>query len=290
MIAVPEGLVRVVSHPAHAAFAAQASDEEARANAPLSSANAMPICTGLTRVKKPRGDETRMAESPINVTLEDGIAIVAVDDGRANALSHEILDALGAALDRVEREEALAVVMHGREGRFCAGFDLSVMMAGARERRILVEKGAHLFLRMVEFGRPIVVACGGHALAAGAVWLTSVDWRIGADVDAKIGLNEVAIGMPLPIFALELARQRLSKRHFLAATAHARIFSPRDAVDAGYLDEVAPASGLLEAARTKAKELGALRDPAYRLTKQSANRAVVRLIRDTLEEDMDRIG
>jgi enoyl-CoA hydratase len=231
-----------------------------------------------------------MASTAVTVTMEDNLAIVSLDDGRANALSGDVLDALGAALDRAEKDEAAAVVMTGRAGRFCAGFDLKVMMAGARERRVLVETGAHLFLRMTEFPRPIVVACSGHALAAGAVWLTSVDWRIGADVDAKIGLNEVAIGMPLPIFAVELARDRLSKRHFLAATAHARIYSPRAAVDSGFLDDVVAEPDLARAARAKAAELGALKDPAFRLTKRSAVRATVRMIRDTLEEDMDRIG
>lgn len=230
-----------------------------------------------------------MSQSTVTTTLQEGIVVVRVDDGRANALSHAVLDALDAALDRAETE-GTAVVMTGREGRFCAGFDLSVMMASARDRRLLVEKGAHVFLRMAEFSRPVVVACTGHALAAGAVWLTCVDWRIGADIEAKIGLNEVAIGMPLPIFAVEMARERLSKRHFLAATAHARIFSPREAVDAGYLDEVVPAALLGAAAMAKATALGALKDPAYKLTKRSALNPTLRLIRDTLEEDMDRVG
>lgn len=230
-----------------------------------------------------------MSQSPVAVAMENGIAVVRLDDGRANALSSAVLDGLDAALDRAEKEAALAVVMTGRAGRFCAGFDLSAMMASGHDRRMLVERGAHVFLRMAEFGRPVVVACSGHALAAGAVWLTCVDWRIGADVSAKIGLNEVTIGMPLPIFAIEMARERLSKRHFLAATAHARIYSPRDAVDAGYLDEVVAEADLMAAAMVKATALGALPDPAYRLTKRSAQRATIQLIRDTLEEDMDKV-
>ena len=228
--------------------------------------------------------------SAVTVTLEDGLALVHLDDGRANALSHEVLDGLGAALDRAEAESATAIVMTGRPGRFCAGFDLSVMTASPHDCRVLVEKGAHVFLRLVEFGRPVVVACTGHALAAGAVWLSCVDWRVGADIDAKIGLNEVAIGMPLPIFAVEMARERLSKRHFLTATAHARIFSPREAVDAGWLDEVVAPDVLVATAKKKAAELGALNEHAYRVTKRLAQLATIRHIRDTLEEDMDKIG
>lgn len=231
-----------------------------------------------------------MSDSPVSYTLEDGLAVIHLDDGRANALSHVVLDALEASLDRAAAEDAAAVVMAGRAGRFCAGFDLSVMTAGPGPCRGLVEKGARVFLRMVEFERPIVVACTGHALAGGAVWLSCVDWRIGADIDAKIGLNEVAIGMPLPIFATEMARARLSKRHFLASIVHARVFSPKTAVDAGWLDEVVPADRLVAAAKEKAAELGSLRNPAYAMTKHNALGATVKLIRDTLAEDMARIG
>ncbi|HYB99437.1 MAG TPA: crotonase/enoyl-CoA hydratase family protein [Candidatus Limnocylindrales bacterium] len=231
-----------------------------------------------------------MSQDPVRYAVDNEIAVVTVDDGRANALSHAVIDALGACLDRAAAEEAKAVVMTGRPGRFCAGFDLNVMMAGPSQRRKLVEEGAHLFLRMYEFPRPIVLACTGHALAAGAVWLTACDWRVGADVEAKIGLNEVAIGLPLPIFALELARARLASHRVLDATAHARIYSPREAVEVGYLDEVAAEAEVMARAMERAAALGALRDPAYSHTKQMVRAAVSRHIRSTLEEDMDRIG
>jgi len=230
-----------------------------------------------------------MSTELVRYCLEDEIAVVTIDDGRANALSHAVIDGLGRALERAQAE-AKAVVLAGREGRFCAGFDLGVMMAGAHERRVLVEAGAHLCLRMYEFPRPIVVACTGHALAAGAVVLTSCDWRVGADLEVKVGLNEVAIGMALPIFALELARARLAGHRLLEAAVHARIYSPREAVQVGYLDEVVPAAQLLATAKTRAAELGALRDPGYSYTKQLVRRATLRYIRETLEEDMDKIG
>lgn len=230
-----------------------------------------------------------MSSEVVRYCLEDETAIVTIDDGRANALSHAVIEGLSRALERAQAE-ARAVVLAGREGRFCAGFDLSVMTAGPRECRVLVEAGAHLCLRMYEFPRPIVVACTGHALAAGAVVLTSCDWRVGPDLDVKVGLNEVAIGMALPIFAMELARARIATHRLLEATAHARIYSPREAAQVGYLDEVVPAAQVLATAKARAAELGALRDPGYSYTKQLVRRATVRSIRETLEEDMDRIG
>ena len=79
--------------------------------------------------------------SAVTVTTEDGIAVVTLDDGKANALSHAVLDGLGAALDRAEAESASAILMVGRPGKFSTGFDLSVMTASPHECRKLVERG-----------------------------------------------------------------------------------------------------------------------------------------------------
>ena len=69
-----------------------------------------------------------MSESPVTYTLTNGVALVQMDDGKANALSYEMLTALNTALDRADAE-AQSVVLAGRPGRFCAGFDLKTMTA-----------------------------------------------------------------------------------------------------------------------------------------------------------------
>jgi enoyl-CoA hydratase len=228
-----------------------------------------------------------MSASPLDYTVQDRVAVLRLDDGKANALSHAAIDALHASLDRAEKE-ASAVLLLGREGRLCAGFDLGVMRAGPEPMRRLVTAGAELFLRMVESPLPIAVGCTGHALAAGAILLLSADARIGARGDFKLGLNEVAIGMALPIFAYELARDRLSKRHFVRATSQAEIYSPEAAVDAGFLDAVCDPAALVETALAEARRLAALPQPAFRRTKAGLHRALVASIRATLAEDMAR--
>ncbi|MEO8602403.1 MAG: crotonase/enoyl-CoA hydratase family protein, partial [bacterium] len=135
----------------------------------------------------------------------DSLALITLDDGKANALSPAVVAAANAAFDRAEAEAVSAVVLSGRAGRFSAGFDLSVMTAGLEALFSLVKSGAELALRLYLFPRPVVIACTGHALAAGAVLLCAADRRIGTAGEFKIGLNEVAIQLPLPVFALELA-------------------------------------------------------------------------------------
>ena len=206
-----------------------------------------------------------MTSEHVSVERRDSVLVVHLDDGKANALSSSMIGAIGAALDQAEADDSIgAVVLHGREGKFCAGFDLSVMRGGDISAMAnLVCDGGELVSRLYGSSIPVVAACTGHALAAGALLLLGCDVRIGADVDCKIGLNEVAIGMVLPDWAFNIAIERLSRRHLQLAVATARITDARGAVDVGYLDEVAPVDEVLETAVARAAELAALNGRAY---------------------------
>jgi enoyl-CoA hydratase len=226
---------------------------------------------------------------PLTYRLDHDVAVLTLDDGKANAIGHGTIDALDGALDRAE-SEARAVVITGRPGRFSAGFDLSVMTESTEAMRGLVLSGARLFMRLYGYRLPTVAACTGHALAAGALVLLSCDRRIGADGSAKIGLNEVAIGMGLPVFAVELARERLQPSQFTAATMAARVYDPAGAVDAGYLDTVVPEFDLLTTALAEARALGELQTGAYAHTKTIARRAKIAEVLSSLEDDLATIS
>jgi len=231
----------------------------------------------------------RVATTKTHYDLRDDLAVVTMDDGKANAIDHKMLADLHACLDRAE-PEAQALVLTGRAGRLSAGFDLGVMTAGPEAVRGLVTAGAEFLLRLYEFPRPVVTACSGHALAAGAILLLVSDWRIGTDGSFKIGLNEVAIRMTLPHFALELARDRLCKRHLSAAVTQATVYDPQGAVDAGFLDAVTPPDACLDAALTKARALAALPDPAFRYTKLRERGPTLARIRANLDHDMSTLA
>lgn len=195
------------------------------------------------------------SDSPVSTEIVGDVAVVTMDDGKANAFSHANIDAIHAGLDQAAAE-AGAVVITGREGRFSAGYDLSVMSGSEADRVALVKAGAELFMRVYGFELPVVAACNGHALAAGALLLLSADTRFGANIEkAKLGLNEVSIGMTLPLFGIELAQERLSKRHVNQATVLAQVYNPTEAVDVGYLDHLVEPDALHTTAVTHAQGL-----------------------------------
>lgn len=203
----------------------------------------------------------------MSVTTEvvDRVLVLHLDDGKANALSFDMITAISHALDQAEADDTIgAVVLHGREGKFSAGFDLSVMRSGDWGAvATLVSDGGDLVRRLYGSSVPVVAACTGHALAAGALMLLGCDVRVGADVPCKIGLNEVAIGMVLPAWAITIAQDRLSRRHIQLALVTAQVTDGGGAMAAGFLDEVVPESDVLARAIERAAELAALSGRAY---------------------------
>ena len=229
-----------------------------------------------------------MTSEILTYTLEGTTAVVRMDDGKANALSDAMIDALVAALTRAEKE-ASAMVLVGRADRFCAGFDLRVMMSGPDAAKALLTRGSELLMRLYGATVPLVIACTGHALAGGALVLLTGDVRIGATGAFRVGLNEVSIGMPVPVLAMELARDRLTSTELSRATLMAQIYSPEEAAKAGYLDVVVPAADVLTRAMDEAKRLGALARPAFIATKTRLRGKTIAHIRATLEEDMQSL-
>lgn len=98
--------------------------------------------------------------------LDGQVAVITFDDGKANVYDHEALDAIAAGLDRAA-EEATAVLLAGRPGKFSAGFDLSIMTSGLEPMRALVSHGAELMMKVFVHPQPVVAAVSGHALARG---------------------------------------------------------------------------------------------------------------------------
>jgi enoyl-CoA hydratase len=225
------------------------------------------------------------APGPLTTTIEDGVAVVRFDDGKANVLSYAAVDAFEAALDRASAD-AESVCIIGREKITCAGFDLSVMQAGAESAMKLAGRGGEMLMRLYTHPQPVVIAVTGHALAAGALLVASADVRIGADRPSKIGLNETAIGMSLPLFAIELARDRLNPAYLVRATMGAEVFDPHGAAAAGWIDRVAPAETCGDEAIAEARRLGEYSSAAYAQTKKSLRQPVADRVRAGAAADM----
>jgi enoyl-CoA hydratase len=146
--------------------------------------------------------------------------------------------------------------------------------------------GARLSERILSFPSPVLVACSGHAIAAGTFPALSADLRIGVEGPFKLGLNEVKIGLTVPLYVVELARQRLSPADFNRALVNATMYRPEEAVGAGFLDRLVAPEALEQAAAEAAGELAKLDRGAHSATKLRVRERALEALRAAIDAEL----
>lgn len=221
----------------------------------------------------------------VNYQSEENYAIITIKNGKANAISHEVIEGLNASLEKAEKDNKV-VILTGQAGIFSAGFDLKVMTKSSESAKELVTKGSTLSLRMLSFSKPIIVACSGHAIAKGAFLLLSSDYRIGVEGDFKIGLNEVQIGMTMHNAGIAIAKARLSEVYLNRSVNNGEIYNPKQAISAGFLDLIVPEDHLLPTAIKVAEMFAKLNKKAHAETKLKVRKQHLQDLEKAIELDL----
>ncbi|WP_373486508.1 crotonase/enoyl-CoA hydratase family protein [Blastomonas sp.] len=221
----------------------------------------------------------------VTYDLSGEIARIGIDDGKRNVMNARMLAAIHQALDRAELE-ARAVLLAGREGIFSAGFDLQVFSRrDPEEIHTMMRLGAELALRLFAFPKPVVVACTGHAYPMGAFLMLASDYCVGIHRPYHIGLNEVAIGIAIPSFAIELARTTLAP-HYFHRIATGELLDPNEALKAGYIDRLVAAADIDRAAVERAENLASVDLAAFQLTKSRVRSEAIATIRSAIDREI----
>ncbi len=217
--------------------------------------------------------------------VSDGVAVITMDDGKANALSISKQAAINVALDEA-LDAKLPVVLTGRTGILSAGFDLKTLSAGGQPAFDMLNDGIELAIRLLSFPSPVIIACPGHAIAMGVFLLQSCDYRIGVAGNYKYLANEVAIGMTMPHSTIEILRQRLTPAALSRAVLLAETFNPDNGVETGFVDRVvATDAELMPAAIEFAKSTSALNAAAHTASKKRLRADSLEAIRAGLAKD-----
>ncbi|CAM3314563.1 enoyl-CoA hydratase/isomerase family protein [Kibdelosporangium persicum] len=209
----------------------------------------------------------------IEVTEQDGVAILRLDHGPVNALDLEILTELPDALARVA--DARAVVLTGAGRCFSAGVDLKRIIDGGpgyvQEFIPALGRAAYAWFT---HPKPTVAAVNGHALAGGCVLAAAADVTLMSG--GTIGLTELAAGVPFPTVPLEIMRHACAAVTSLVLTA--KTMGPNEAVAIGLVDEVVTPDELIAVATTRADKLAGVPSAVYALSKTQLRRPAVQRI------------
>jgi enoyl-CoA hydratase len=223
----------------------------------------------------------------VSYVEQDGIASILLDDGKVNVMSVNMLADIAAALDRAERSADMVLLRSLRPAIFSAGFDLKIFAAGDVEGSLaMVRAGAELALGLMSFPLPTVGVMEGHAFPMGTFLLLACDIRVGVQGPHRMGLNEVAIGISPPGFAIELARSRLHPAWLSRTVTLGEMFEPDDALVAGLLDRVVPPQ-MVEAELGKVvSALRSIDNVSHATAKQRLRQATMDAMRAAIDREL----
>ena len=219
----------------------------------------------------------------IDIKVSDGIAIMTMGHGKANALDIEFCDAMAARFIELRKSAAKAVVLTGRGNIFSAGVNLKRLSEGGADYIRGFLPALHRLYDAVFFHpKPVIAAVNGHAIAGGCVLACCADRRIMARESGRIGVTEILVGVPFPALAFEIVRFAAPPRYLPEFTLSGATYATDEAVRRGWIDELAEADELIEDAMAVAQELAVLSPAAFTQTKMQ--------IRQPVTERLQRSG
>lgn len=211
----------------------------------------------------------------IDIKTHDGIAVMTLTHGKANALDIEFCEALAARFTELRKSDTKAVVITGQGRMFSAGVDLiRLSEGGIGYIRKFLPALHQLYDTVFYHPRPVIAAINGHAIAGGAVLAACADRRIMARDGGRIGITELQVGVPFPALAFEIVRFAVPPRYLAEFTLGAATYASDAALQRGWVDEVVEPDALMERALGAAQQLAALSPPAFAQTKIQIRQAV----------------
>jgi enoyl-CoA hydratase len=227
----------------------------------------------------------------IEVGDDDGVTILRMADGKANAMSMEFCELLTARLEKLNSSPTSAIVITGNGRIFSAGVDLLLLLdGGVPYIRKFLPALSTMLATVFSFPKPVVAAINGHAIAGGCVLACAADRRLMGRAAGRIGVTELLVGVPFPAAAMEIMRCAVTPRYFEDVIFSGATYAPWEAAERGLVHEIVEPDALLARAIACAKTLAALPPSAFTLTKrQTRQPALERLDVDARRAEVEQI-
>ena len=220
----------------------------------------------------------------------DPIRELRLDRPPVNALSAELISALRQAITAAPAQGARALILSGSPGRFSGGLDVPSLLALDRVTMETVWHDFYGLLRAIaQSPIPIATAITGHAPAGGTVLSIFSDWRVMAEGDFRIGLNEVQVGIQMPPLILKALRRLIGPREAEHMAVGGELITVEDALRIGLVDAVAAPDQVVNRALEWCQHLLALPPEAMLGTRREARADLCALFEQDTESELREV-
>ncbi len=192
----------------------------------------------------------------IKVSVKDRLATITLNRGKSNALNGELIAELDAMLKNIAADDHIGgVILTGNAPFFSAGLDLVELYNYTEEEaKSFWIQFLSFTANLVSFKKPLIAAISGHSPAGGCVMALACDYRIMAEGNYIIGLNEVPVGIIVPNSIFQLYAFWIGRAEASRSLLTGKLYNPEEALKVGLIDEIVKNESLLTAAERKIKK------------------------------------
>ena len=208
----------------------------------------------------------------------------------ANALNLELVGQLTKRLQAAVSDGARAVVLSGQPGMFSGGLDVPILITlDWNELKRFMRSVLALQEQLAAQPIPVVAAITGHCAAAACVVAAFCDHRIMAEGRYKIGLNEVAVGLPPGRVAYQAFRRLVGARVADHLVVRGEFVTPEEALRIGLVDQVTALEQVIPEAIACAQTYAVLPQQALTETRRAARDDLVKLVEGGMRDDSEEL-
>lgn len=224
----------------------------------------------------------------IHLIKKDNYCIIQMDREKANPMNHEFVAEMRIALKNLQEDDSIqGAIINGKENFFSAGLDIPELFEYDEKQ---FDNFWHNFIELVSdliaFDKPLIASITGHAPAGGCIMAIGCDYRVMADGNFKIGLNEIPVGIVVPRGIFDLYSFWIGRKTAFQYLMEGKLFSPQHAKEIGLVDEVVAADKVLETAEAKMKLYLQFEQNSWRITKRQLKQDLLESMHSITEFEM----
>ena len=213
----------------------------------------------------------------IRTETNEGLLVVTMARGKANALNGAMIDELSAAIADARSDDGVrgVVLASDRARFFSGGFDVMEVFEYDRETMTdFFGRFIDLYEGIMRLPKPVIAAVSGHAFAGGAVLALACDTRVMAEGEFGFALNEINLGMVLPPGMIRMAANAVGITRVREMVLEGKTLSPAESLEFGLASQLVSPGEALERAVAQARKMadkppltfGAIKDSLNQIT------------------------